>query len=112
MDRELRDKIITKVVGGLVIVTLAVILATLQIKLFPNTDWSEIDTTPLYWPETFPPDPEPLHADTVIYEDDNIIYWEWDSQSSYQDSIKDDNNDCLKLNPLLTEEEILEWHRQ
>ena len=79
MDRELRDKIITKVVGGLVIVTLAVILATLQIKLFPNTDWSEIDTTPLYWPETFPPDPEPLHADTVIYEDDNIIYWEWDS---------------------------------
>ena len=60
-------------------VALAIILAFLQIKLFPNVDWSEIDTTPLYWPETFPPDPEPLHVDTVIYESDNIIYWEWDS---------------------------------
>jgi len=35
MDRELRDKIISKIVGGLVIVSLAVILATLQMKLFP-----------------------------------------------------------------------------
>ena len=40
-------------------VTIAAILAFLQIKLFPNTDWSEIDTTPLYWPETFEPYPEP-----------------------------------------------------
>ena len=59
MDRELRDKIITKVVGGLVIVSLAVILATLQMELFPNVDWSEVDTTPLYWPETFEPYPKP-----------------------------------------------------
>ena len=69
-------------------VALAIILAFLQIKLFPNVDWSEIDTTPLYWPETFPPDPEPLHVDTVIYESGNIIYWEWDS---VMDSV---NMDC------------------
>ena len=78
MDRELRDKIISKIVGGLVIISLAVILATLQMELFPNVDWSEVDTTPLYWPETFPPDPEP-YVDTVVYKSDNIIYWEWDS---------------------------------
>ena len=59
MNKDLRDKIITKVVGGLVIVSLAVILATLQMELFPNVDWSEVDTTPLYWPETFEPYPEP-----------------------------------------------------
>ena len=41
------------------IVTLAIILAFLQVKLFPNVDWSEVDTTPLYWPETFEPYPEP-----------------------------------------------------
>ena len=68
MDRELRDKIISKIVGGLVIVSLAVILATLQMELFPNVDWSEVDTTPIYWPETFPPDPEPLHEDDVMYD--------------------------------------------
>ena len=82
MDRELRDKIISKIVGGLVIVSLAVILATLQMELFPNVDWSEVDTTPLYWPETFPPDPEPdypcyfeIEPDTIIYnENGDIIY--------------------------------------
>jgi len=39
----------------------------------------EIDTTPLYWPETFPPDPEPLHVDTTIYKDEDITYLEWNS---------------------------------
>ena len=53
------QKIINYIIKGLVIITLAIILAFLQIKLFPNTDWSEIDTTPLYWPETFEPYPEP-----------------------------------------------------
>ena len=75
MDRELRDKIISKIVGGLVIVSLAVILATLQMELFPNVDWSEVDTTPLYWPETFPPDPEP-YADDIMQDLDwncNVI---------------------------------------
>ena len=59
------NKIIRYIRGGLIIVALAIILAFLQIKLFPNVDWSEVDTTPLYWPETFPPDPEPLHVDTI-----------------------------------------------
>ena len=52
-------KIITYIIGALVMVTLAIILAFLQVKLFPNIDWSKIDTTPLYWPETFEPYPEP-----------------------------------------------------
>ena len=52
-------KIINFILGGLVMVLLAIILAFLQVKLFPNVDWSEVDTTPLYWPETFAPDPEP-----------------------------------------------------
>ena len=52
-------KIITYIIGALIIVMLAIILAFLQVKLFPNVDWSEIDTTPLYWPETFEPYPEP-----------------------------------------------------
>jgi hypothetical protein len=56
------NKIITYIIGALVIVTLAIVLAFLQVKLFPDVDWSEIDTTPLYWPETFPPDPEPLDS--------------------------------------------------
>ena len=78
MNKDLRDKIISKLVGGLLIVSLAVILATLQMELFPNVDWSEVDTTPIYWPETFEPYPEP-YVDTVVYKSDNIIYWEWDS---------------------------------
>ena len=53
------EKIKRYTIGGIVMVTIAAILAFLQIKLFPNTDWSEIDTTPLYWPETFEPYPEP-----------------------------------------------------
>ena len=53
------EKIKRYIIGGILMVTIAAILAFLQIKLFPNTDWSEIDTTPLYWPETFEPYPEP-----------------------------------------------------
>ena len=90
MNKDLSDKIISKIVGGLLIISLAVILATLQMELFPNVDWSEVDTTPLYWPETFPPDPEPLHIDTTIYDDGNIIYWEWDS---VMDSVEMDCGD-------------------
>jgi hypothetical protein len=53
------EKIKRYIIGGILMITIAAILAFLQIKLFPNTDWSEIDTTPLYWPETFEPYPEP-----------------------------------------------------
>ena len=66
MNKDLRDKIISKVVGGLLIVSLAVILATLQMELFPNVDWSEVDTTPMYWPETFEPYPEDPSEDYYI----------------------------------------------
>ena len=72
MNKDLRDKIITKVVGGLVIVSLAVILATLQIKLFPNVDWSEVDTTPMHWPETFEPYPEPPETDSYYMDSVNM----------------------------------------
>ena len=83
MNKDLRDKIITKVVGGLVIVSLAVILATLQMELFPNVDWSEVDTTPLYWPETFPPDPEPDWEDSDEWHE--IWYNEIDTNSNGED---------------------------
>ena len=83
MDRKLRDKIISKVVGGLLIVSLAVILATLQMELFPNVDWSEVDTTPLYWPETFPPDPEP-YADDIMQDLD----WNCNVVEPHIDSIR------------------------
>ena len=53
------NKIIRYIKGGMIMIILAIILAFLQVKLFPNVDWSEVDTTPLYWPETFEPYPEP-----------------------------------------------------
>ena len=54
------EKIAMVMMGSIIlIISLAVILATLQMELFPNVDWSEVDTTPLYWPESFEPYPEP-----------------------------------------------------
>ena len=74
MKENLRNKIISYIGKGLIIVALAVILATIQIKLFPNVDWSEVDTTPLYWPETPEPMPKPLEEDyTPVWMDKDSI---------------------------------------
>ena len=43
----------------------------------------EIDTTPLYWPETFPPDPEPDWEDSDEWHE--IWYNEIDTNSNGED---------------------------
>ena len=50
MNRE--DFIFTAVFLGIVIISFALSFHMVNRGI-------EIDTTPLYWPETFPPDPEP-----------------------------------------------------
>ena len=66
---EKHAKVLMLVVGAFIVMLLIIALSGC------NIDWSNIDTTPLYWPEDF----ENIEPDTVTYEDSNIIYWEWDS---------------------------------
>ena len=40
-------------------VFLGVVIASFALSFHIANKGIEIDTTPLYWPETFPPDPEP-----------------------------------------------------
>ena len=55
MDKE--DFIFTAVFLG-------VVIASFALSFHMGNRGIEIDTTPLYWPETFPPDPEPDWEDS------------------------------------------------
>ena len=43
---------------------LSVVIASFALSFHMVNRGIEIDTTPLYWPETFPPDPEPDWEDS------------------------------------------------
>ena len=57
------------------VLTLSILLSIHMV----NND-IEIDTTPLYWPETFPPDPEPDWEDSDEWHE--IWYNELDTNSN------------------------------
>ena len=77
------------------VLTLSILLSIHMV----NND-IEIDTTPLYWPETFPPAPEPdypcyfeIEPDTIIYnEEGDIIHWEYHGKEGKSEYGEYDSN--------------------
>ena len=91
MNRE--DIIMSAVFFGIVILSFA-------LSFHMAKEGIEIDTTPLYWPETFPPDPEPdypcyfeIEPDTIIYnEEGDIIHWEYHGKEGKSEYGEYDSN--------------------
>ena len=57
-----------------------VVIASFALSFHMVNRGIEIDTTPLYWPETFPPDPEPDWEDSDEWHE--IWYNELDTNSN------------------------------
>ena len=91
MNKE--DIIMNAVFFGIVILSFA-------LSFHMAKEGIEIDTTPLYWPETFPPDPEPdypcyfeIEPDTIIYnEEGDIIHWEYHGKEGKSEYGEYDSN--------------------
>ena len=79
---------------------LSVVIASFALSFHMVNRGIEIDTTPLYWPETFPPDPEPdypcyfeIEPDTIIYnEEGDIIHWEYHGKEGKSEYGEYDSN--------------------
>ena len=77
---------------------LSVVIASFALSFHMVNRGIEIDTTPLYWPETFPPDPEPPEdyyeeyhgkegeSEYGEYEPNKCLKWGEDSYNKWMES--------------------------